>query len=269
LPDADGSAGRLSLDRLAAIVREAGSVALRTFGGPLRSWTKGGTSPVCEADIAVNDLLRAQLTLDAPELGWLSEESEHDPARLDTPGVWVVDPIDGTRAYMAGKPEWAISVALVENSRPVLAALFAPALESLYLAKAGGGATLNGVAIVASESVRLAGLRITGPKSVLQRLPALGTDVVIEPRVPSLALRIARVAHGRYDAAFASSDSHDWDLAAADLLVHEAGGAVTDFAGERLLYNKPEPVHDEVIAAGRACHRTLLELARTARVERA
>jgi myo-inositol-1(or 4)-monophosphatase len=169
---------------------------------------------------------------------------------------------------MAGKPEWAVSVALVENARPVAAALFAPALDSLFLAEAGRGATLNGAPLTARDPAQLAGLRVAGPKSVLQRIAALDSAVV-EPRVPSLALRIARVAQGRYDAAFASDNSHDWDLAAADLLVHEAGGAVTDFAGICLTYNKPEPVHGAVIAAGRDCHRALLAQAQPSRAERA
>jgi myo-inositol-1(or 4)-monophosphatase len=97
---------------------------------------------------------------------------------------------------------------------------------------------------------------------MLRGLSELGLNVILEPRVPSLALRIARVAQGRYDAAFASSNSHDWDLAAADLLVHEAGGAVTTLAGQRLIYNTHEPVHGAVIAAGRACHQRLIELMR-------
>src|SRR5262249_30985225 len=203
-------------------------------------------------DIAVNDFLRVRLTRLTPSYGWLSEESEHDPARLSTARVWVVDPIDGTRAYMAGKPEWAISVGLVEHGRPILGALLAPAANELFVAAAGNGATLNGAPIEASQNQELAGLRIAGPKTMLQNISCLGPDPRIEPRVPSLALRIAGVAQGRYDAAFASANSHDWDLAAADLLVHEAGGIVTTLSGERLTYNKMEPVHDAIVAAGRA-----------------
>jgi myo-inositol-1(or 4)-monophosphatase len=250
--------------QLAAIVQEAGSIALRTFGGPLKTWTKSGSSPVCEADIAVNDFLRARLLQATPDFGWLSEESEHDAARLGAPLVWVVDPIDGTRAYLAGDPTWAVSVALVENGRPILGALFAPAGEELFLATAGQGATMNGAPVAASNPERLTGARLAGPKSMLQGISDLGLGVIMEPRVPSLALRIARVAQGRYDAAFASPNSHDWDLAAADLLVHEAGGAVTTLAGQRLIYNKLEPVHGSVIAAGRACHQTLIDLMRPA-----
>src|SRR5262249_19989331 len=131
LPAAEVPEAKPNRDWLAAIVQEAGSLAMRTFGCALRSWTKGGTSPVCEADIPVNDFLRVRLTRLPPSYGWLSEESEHDPARLSTARVWVVDPIDGTRAYMAGKPEWAISVGLVEHGRPILGALLAPAANEL------------------------------------------------------------------------------------------------------------------------------------------
>ena len=169
--------------------------------------------------------------------------------------------------FRSGDPTWAISVALVENGRPIMAALFAPACRELFLAVAGQGATLNDAPIAASAPARLAGARLAGPKNMLRGLSDLGLEVIMEPRVPSLALRIARVAQGRYEAAFASSNSHDWDLAAADLLVHEAGGAVTAFTGQRLIYNKLEPVHGAVIAAGRACHQTLIELMRHRRAE--
>ena len=133
-------------DRLAAAVQEAGAVAFAFFGGPLKSWTKGtGDSPVTEADIAANDLLHKHLLRDGD--GWLSEESENDPARLDAERVWVVDPIDGTRAFMAGREDWTISAALVVAGRPVAAALYAPVTRELFLATAGGGATRNGEAI--------------------------------------------------------------------------------------------------------------------------
>jgi myo-inositol-1(or 4)-monophosphatase len=262
LPAAEAPAAKPDLDCLAAIVQEAGRLAMRTFGCAVRSWTKGGSSPVCEADIAVNDFLQARLLQVAPGCGWLSEESEHDPARLRAEMVWVVDPIDGTRAYMAGKPEWAISVALVEHGRPIMGALFAPAANQLFLAAAGRGASLNGVPIETSRKQELAGMRVAGPKTMLQKISGLDPNTHVAPRVPSLALRIARVAQGRYDAAFASASSHDWDLAAADLLVHEADGLVTTLAGERLIYNKIEPVHDAIIAAGRARHEALMTLMR-------
>jgi myo-inositol-1(or 4)-monophosphatase len=248
---------------LAAIVRAAGALALATFQGvSLKSWTKGHSSPVSEADIAVNDFLRERLVALAPTAGWLSEETEDDLARTQAASLWIVDPIDGTRAYIAGRPDWSIAVALAEQGRPALAAIYAPVSDELFLAAAGEGATLNGAQVNASGGGGLTGARIAGPQGVLKRLAALRPQLVAEPKVHSLALRLARVAQGRFDAAFASHSSHDWDLAAADLLVHEAGGALTDFTGRALTYNLPHPVHGALLAAGQARHATLIELVR-------
>ena len=113
------------------------------FGTPINNWTKGGSSPVCEADIAVDRLLHERLTGEELGFGWLSEESVDDPARLAARYVWIVDPIDGTRAYLAGLPDWAVSAALVENGRPIAACLYAPVTEEFFMAIAGKGATLQ------------------------------------------------------------------------------------------------------------------------------
>jgi myo-inositol-1(or 4)-monophosphatase len=247
--------------RVAAAVRDAGALALKTFGGPIKSWTKGRDSPVTEADIAVNDLLLARLRT-SPEDGWLSEESENDPARLSARRVWVVDPIDGTRAYIAGREDWSISVALVEAGRPVLAALYAPVTDELFLATLGGGATRNSAPMQTSGGDNLAGARVAGPKRVLERIAARGAGLVAMPRVHSLALRLVRVAQGELDAAIAGGNSADWDLAAADLLVHEAGGMMTALNGTALVYNRPTPVHSVLVAAGRERHDALIDLVR-------
>jgi myo-inositol-1(or 4)-monophosphatase len=248
-------------DRLAAAVREAGALALQTFRGQLKSWIKGKSSPVSEADLAVDALLRERL-LTIHDAGWLSEETEDDPARLLRSDVWVVDPIDGTRAYLAGLPDWAVSVALVNAGRPVVAALYAPVTDELFLSIAGTGATLNGVPIKASKGDQIADAKFSGPKRRLESLATIEPAIQTMPRVPSLALRLARVATGALDGAFAGPDSHDWDLAAADLLVHEAGGLISTVTGESLVYNRPNPVHDALLAAGRARHAVLLSLIR-------
>jgi myo-inositol-1(or 4)-monophosphatase len=231
------------------------------FGTPVKTWTKGQGSPVSEADIAVDDLLRARLAA-APGIAWLSEESADDPARYAARLVWVVDPIDGTRAYLAGRTDWAVSAALVEDGRPVIAAIFAPAEPSYYLAVAGEGASLDGAPIAASAGESLEGARVAGPRSTLDRLAALGLKIEAVPRVHSIALRFARIARGTLDAAFSGGSSHDWDLAAADLLVHEAGGALTTLAGRQLTYNRAELVHGALVAAGRARHAKLVGLLR-------
>ena len=258
MPASDNAALAASLD---AAVRDAGALALTTFQGTLKHWTKGQqNSPVSEADLAVDALLKERLA--APGVAWLSEETEDDRARLAARRVWVVDPIDGTRAYIAGLPEWTISVALVEDSRPVLAALFAPATGELFTALAGGGAACNGTPIRVTSGDTLAGTRISGPKRAMEDLAIVEPTLAIQPRVPSLALRLARVAQGRIDAAYAGGNSHDWDLAAADLLVHEAGGILTTLAGETAAYNRPEPVHGPLVAAGRSRAKLLCELLR-------
>jgi myo-inositol-1(or 4)-monophosphatase len=245
---------------LAQAVRDAGDLALTTFNSALKHWTKGKDSPVSEADIAIDHLLRERLLKIAPDAGWLSEESDDDRSRLDKPRVWVVDPIDGTRAYIAGLVDWTISAALVESGRPVIAALFAPAENEFFSAVVEEGATCNGQRLQASDGDSLDGARISGPRQITEQLTAIVPSVMALPRVHSLALRFARVAQGRLDAALSGANSHDWDLAAADLLVHEAAGVLTTFAGERILYNRVEPIHGPLLAAGRSRHRVLRDL---------
>jgi myo-inositol-1(or 4)-monophosphatase len=248
-------------ERLDAAVREAGNLARSMFRTPLKNWTKGPTaSPVSDADIAVDELLRARLSAEPGGIAWLSEESADDPARLAARYVWIVDPIDGTRAYIEGHADWAVSAALVDNGRPVAACLFAAAHEEFFAAIAGRGATLNGAPIAASRGAGLEGAQIAGPKNLLEKLAALTPPFTVVPRVRSLALRLARVAQGAIDAAIAGGNSHDWDLAAADLLVHEAGGALTSFGGGTVTYNRPVPRHGMLVAAGRDKHATLIEL---------
>jgi myo-inositol-1(or 4)-monophosphatase len=259
----DTSANAALIPAVEAAVREAGALAAAKFQTALKTWTKQGGSPVSEADIAVDKFLRRRLMALAPDAGWLSEESEDDRARMNAARLWVVDPIDGTRAYVSGRTDWSISVALVAAGRPVIAALHAPMQENFYAASAGEATTLNGVPVRASMGADFAGRLAAGPKPILERLAKAAPTPVMEPKVFSLALRIARVAAGTLDIAFASRDSHDWDLAAADLLVHQAGGALTTFEGDSLIYNRAEPKHGALVAAGRIRHQAFLELVRS------
>ena len=236
---------------LAACVREAGQIALSMFRTSVKQWNKAGSSPVSDADIAVDRLLRERLTGAFPGVAWLSEESADDSSRLTARYVWIVDPIDGTRAFLADLPDWTVSAALVESGRPIAACLFAPVTEEFFLATVHNGATCNGAAISVTPGASLARARLAGPRNLVSRLRSFEPDLVVLPRVHSLALRFARVAQGTVDAAIAGPDSHDWDLAAADLLVHEAGGALTRVGGGTVLYNRPDPRHGILAAAGR------------------
>src|ERR1700760_3403715 len=179
---------------LGAAGREAGALAHSLFRTELKNWTKGASSPVSEADIAVNDLLERRLRSATPDYGWLSEESADDGQRLGKRLVWIVDPIDGTRGYLAGKEDWCVSVALVENESPLLAAVFAPASDEFFFAARGKGATCNGAALRATSGAELDFSRVAGPKPLVERLKKTLGDITLHPRIGSLALRLCRVA---------------------------------------------------------------------------
>jgi len=258
LRDADSETLAASLTRDAAlledVVREAGALALSLFRTELKSWIKGKSSPVSEADIAVNDLVETRLRASTPDYGWLSEESADDTSRLGKPMTWIVDPIDGTRAYLERREDWSVSIALVANGSPVLGAVFAPASDEFFFATRGRGTRLNGAPITAASGNAINFPRIAGPKPLVERLGGMKEGESLYPRIGSLALRLVRVAEGRLDAAFAAGNSRDWDLAAADLIVHEAGGEMTSLAGERLVYNQTDVRHGLLVAAGHARH---------------
>src|SRR5450755_2631200 len=229
------------------------------FSTELKTWTKGASSPVSEADIAVNDLIETRLRRATPDYGWLSEESADDESRLDKQRVWIVDPIDGTRGYLAGREDWCVSVALVENTSPVLAAVFAPASDEFFFAARGQGAARNAAPVFATSGTELDFSRVAGPKPLVERLNRSSGEIVLHPRIGSLALRLCRVAQGSLDAAFAGGQSRDWDLAAANLIVQEANGNMTALSGDTIQYNRPDVAHGVLVAAGRERHARIVE----------
>ncbi|HUN52559.1 MAG TPA: 3'(2'),5'-bisphosphate nucleotidase CysQ [Candidatus Sulfotelmatobacter sp.] len=234
-----------------AAVRHAGDIALGYFRNDVRQWRKHGDSLVTEADIAVNDHLHRALAVARPDYGWLSEETEDDRSRLLRPRVWVVDPIDGTRAFAAGTPHFCISVALVEAGRPRCAVLFNPASGEFFEATAGSGARCNGRPIRVSARETLAGCRMAAYAPMFKhpawRQPWPEMEVL---QRDSVAYRLALVACGEADAALGLNTKNDWDLAAADLIVQEAGGIVSAHDGAPLVYNRVVPRHRSFLAAG-------------------
>ncbi len=228
---------------------EAGALAMSFFRRNPDIWEKAGGSPVTEADMAVDAFLRTGLLAERPHYGWLSEETLDDPARLQAATLFVVDPIDGTRAFIRGDERWCVSLAVVQHHRPVAAALYAPALDELYVALHGGGAWMQEKRLCVSERADLAGARLAGPRGWLrtEAIQSLGAD--LQEHVPSLAYRFASVAAERLDAALASPRANDWDLAACDLLVHEAGGRITGLDGTAPRYNQEVPRHGALVAA--------------------
>lgn len=238
---------RADLELLVSAAREAGAIAKGFFGRSPQTWTKAHDSPVTEADFAADRFLFETLVGARPDYGWLSEETADTPERLSRRRVFIVDPIDGTRGFIEGNPDWCVSVAIVEDGVPVVAALAVPAREEWFEAVSGGGARLNGEPI--AVGLPSGGpLRFAGPARHMRALSDGGLAVGERRVTPSLAYRMTLVAAGRLDLATASPNAHDWDLAAADLLVHEAGGTLCTAAGEAVRYNRPEPRHPALLA---------------------
>jgi myo-inositol-1(or 4)-monophosphatase len=238
------------VELLSAVAREGGALAMKYFGREPKSWAKGETSVVSEADLEVDRLLCDRLLAARPGYGWLSEETTEDIAQRSRDRVFVVDPIDGTRGFLAGESEWTVSLAVVENGRPVAAALFAPALGTMFEAVAGGGVERNGIPIRVSARTEIVGANLAGSRRLVREISET-SNISLEYQgfIPSLAYRFALVAAGDVDVAVARRGAYDWDLAAADLLVHEAGGRLADLDGKRPRYNGANRRHPALVAS--------------------
>ncbi len=249
--DADGLAWAEDLALIAHAARAAGAVALGHFRQSPEVWWKNkDRSPVSAADFAANECLSDMLRSARPGYGWLSEETEDSRERLERGTVFVIDPIDGTRAFIGGEVTWCVSVAVVHRGRPVAGVLNAPALEEEYLAVAGGRALKNGLPISTADWHEGDPMRLAIPEDMLARFPADRRQAITRIRhVPSLAYRLAMVAEGRIDGTLVKRNSHDWDLAAADLILECAGGRLTDLEGRALTYNRPDVGHPVLCGA--------------------
>jgi len=226
-------------------------------------WYKERSSPVTEADIALDTFLKSRLSALLPEAGWLSEETADNAERLGRRLLWVVDPIDGTRAFAGGHPDWSVSIALVVDGQPRIGAIFAPAHDHLYEASLGGGAWRNGERLRVSKAERLERPRVAGPVPLQERFERRAGPIEHVPKVPSLALRLVRVAEGSIDVGLVSNNAHEWDIAAADLILREAGAVLTDFNGEPPTYNKARPHHGEMVAVSSRLHPRAIGAMRT------
>jgi myo-inositol-1(or 4)-monophosphatase len=264
--DDEGRGARLLMagEALALLVdaaKEAGEIGLRYARDGARVFNKADKSPVTEADLAIDAHLAKRLRGVSSAIGWLSEEAVDSDERLSKRQVWVLDPIDGTRGFIAGNGEWVISAALVEDGSPLAGVLFRPSTGDLYSAGRGLGAFKNGSAIGVSSGTLAQTRTIASAKpmfdAVRQDLPRQAERAA---RLSSLALRIAYVAEGRFDAGFASGASHDWDIAAADIILSEAGGRLSTFRGQDVVYNRPDPVHQPLVMAGLGRHSGLVGL---------
>ena len=239
---------------MAEIAAVAGRLALARWRGDFDRWEKSPGQIVCELDLAVDAFLKVELGRLLPDAGWLSEETADDPARLECPRVWVVDPIDGTRDFVRGRDGWCVSIALVDRWQAVMGVLDAPARGQQWRAVAGRGATLDGRPVAVRPRDVFAGARVAA-----DTLPKEDHDLVAVARPNSIALRIAMVAAGEADLLASLRWGNEWDIAAAALIAAEAGATVTDALGQALSYNTPTGEAFGILATAPGIHRAALD----------
>jgi myo-inositol-1(or 4)-monophosphatase len=240
--------------------REAGALALKLLNAGLNIEKKPDGTPVTDADLAVDAFLTERLRAARPDYAWLSEETADNSDRLAARRVFIVDPIDGTRAYMRGKPWWAVCIAVVEDGVPIAGVVHAAALDECFTSTLGCGANLNGQRIHASGTVNLEGCRMLGDEKMFNH-PAWREPwppMTIESR-NAIAYRMALVASGAFDAAVALSAKSEWDLAAAALIAEEAGVKISDHKGRAFAFNKPIAKVPSLICATPGLYPLILE----------
>ncbi|WP_170603208.1 inositol monophosphatase family protein [Ruegeria arenilitoris] len=236
---------------------EAGKIATRYTGPRAKRWDKpGGAGPVTEADLAVNEMLKRDLSSNRPDYGWLSEETEDSSDRLNREKVFIIDPIDGTRNFVEGSRTWAHSIAVAEHGEVTAAVIYLPMRNLIYAAAKGQGATLNGEPIQTSDPGIMHEAEILAAKPNLdpRHWQSGNVPVFVKAYRPSLAYRMALVAQGRFDGMLTLRPSWEWDIAAGDLILREAGGLCTDRLGQDLRFNNAHPRLNGVVAAGPNLH---------------
>jgi myo-inositol-1(or 4)-monophosphatase len=235
-------------------ITTAGAEALRLLSQGFEIHIKPDRSPVTSADLAVNGILQGRLLEMFPDDGWLSEESPDDPARLEKARVWVIDPIDGTKAYINREPEFCISVALVERGRPVVAAIFNPSTNELFSARRGGGLLFNDEPAAWQEdrTSRQPVVALSPWEHGVGRFTSLEAHAAGHP-MRSIAWALALAASGRIHAVATFESENEWDVAAGALLIEETGGTMSDGSGQRLEFNRPDPRYRGIVATHRAC----------------
>lgn len=255
MPEAD------DLSLLVEAAREAGAILRGYFDRGSKAWEKpDAAGPVTEADMAANGALHARLLGARPGYGWLSEEGPDDPSRLLARRSFLVDPLDGTRAFIEGDHSWAIALAVIDAGQVSAGVVYLPMRDILYAAGRGQGATRDGAPLSVRRRDALDGATVLSSRTNFEAWHWRDARV---PQVrrhfrSSLAYRLSLVAEGRYDAMIRLRPAHEWDVAAGSLLVEEAGGVITDRKGKPLSFNQPDPVFNGVITAAPALHEEVL-----------
>ncbi|TAJ83651.1 3'(2'),5'-bisphosphate nucleotidase CysQ [bacterium] len=229
--------------------REAGWIIMALYGKDYRIEEKSKGNPVTTADIEANRKIQEIIRKRYPEDGWLSEEDKDDLRRLNSSRVWVVDPIDGTKEFIAGVPQFAVSVGLVMDGRPVLGVVYNPAEEKLYRAVKGCGAVLNDQPIHVSLRDEMKGAYLLVSRSEPKRKFQSFADLCRLQSIGSIAYRLAMVAAGEGDGTLTFRSLREWDVCAGVLIVEEAGGVVVDGGGRGLVFNQEDPLYRGIVAS--------------------
>ncbi len=231
--------------------------------GAVDSEHKPGHGPVTEADLQVDAFLRDFLPRDGE--GWLSEETADDHVRLKANRVWIVDPIDGTKEFVRGRPEWCVSVGLVEDGRAVAGGILNPETDELVLGSLETGVTLNGESVAMRECSELEGAVVLGSRSEIKHGLWDGLEthgLIIEP-MGSVAWKMARTAAGKADATWTLKPKNEWDVAAGVALIEAAGGCCFFPDGSPLAFNRPDPLLRGLVGCASGLRAPLVELLRT------
>ena len=245
---------------ISEVAREAGALSLHWLKKGARRWDKSPNNPVTEADIACNDLIAKRLRPARPDYGWLSEETRDNAEDRSQKRVFVIDPIDGTKAFVNGETGFCVSIAIIEDGAPIAGVVYNPNFDELVGARAGGGTHLNGARVEMTDADSLA-CSMIGQLDVFARNNAsYWPDMRLIDEVPNaMAWRMSLVAAGRWDATVALNEKRDWDLAAAVLLVQEAGGVATDRHGRPFVFNGESVIQKGAIAAGAGLHPLIMD----------
>lgn len=247
MADTPQTSAKDDLELLRTCAVTAGIIAAGYFRRDLKTWTKANASPVTEADILVDKFLNTALCAARPDYGWLSEETADNDERLTAKRVFIIDPIDGTRGFIRGDDGWTISLAVVEDGRPIAGVVYAPARDEMYDAHVEGGARLNGTRLTRRPLPR-PGPVIPAPGAVHAELQAAGLDYVRGPHLPSLAYRLVQIASGGLDAVVVRRGSQDWDIAGAAIILAECGIGFEDVCAGPIMFNGADVRHGALAA---------------------
>ncbi len=248
----------ISLDRELECVKnavlQAGKMILQVTSDGFETQIKADQSPLTIADLEANRILHTALMGDFPDYGWLSEETRDDPIRLEKQRVWIVDPLDGTREFTLNIPEYATSVALVDNGIPILAVIYNPCTDEMFEAVQGGGTKLNGQPVLCKHELGEKPLvEVSRSDMEKGRLAAFEENLNVQP-CGSIAYKLARLSAGVADSTLSVTPKNEWDIAAGILLVNEASGKAVNLDGQPFVFNQPDTLVNGVIAANQQAY---------------